>query len=564
MRRSILALASATIVATLAVAITSRNPSPSKPRTEPTRHATVEPDIANSFVAAPWTLPNRFRPEEPPGPTTDSIPTPVIEETTPASEENDPVVPRTRPPRKAGAPAGISLPAPRTSGSETEFLADAVFRKLDANGDGMLTRDEIPTAFRGEVNERGEIDSATFAKLFQTTVQKSIANQTIAVVAMAPPGGSTPTAFPAWFQTLDTDRDGQVSLFEWRAGGRSVAEFQQMDADGDGLLTRREVQTFVAQQKVSPPTAAAHTGPSTTDAAHPAPNAAKTSPGDTKPATPPSRADSLLTYYVTIASAAAPKSRPLVASAAPAPAKPAPAPPSPAKPAAPAAKPAPAQPSGTESATLPLPFTSNPYWVMRNDQNLKALSTGTHPSVLFLGDSITDYLQNGVGNPLWSTYFAPLPALDFAIGGIRTSHVLYQVETGQVLLAKPKVVVLLIGSNNLGIANQKPEEVAEGIEKIVDEIGAQLPNTRILLLGLLPRGASAKDAFRPKIAKVNRLIAGLADGKQVRYLDIGSFFLASDGSITPEIMPDGCHPSLLGYMIYTLAIWPTLTDMLKP
>jgi lysophospholipase L1-like esterase len=182
---------------------------------------------------------------------------------------------------------------------------------------------------------------------------------------------------------------------------------------------------------------------------------------------------------------------------------------------------------------------------------------------LFLGDSITDFLQNASGAPLWDEYFAPFGALDFAIGGIRTSHVLWQVETGQVMKANPKLIVLLIGSNNLGIAGQKPEEVAAGIETIVTELGVQMPKTRILLLGLLPRGAAANDPFRAQIAKVNSMIADLDDGNRVTYLDFGSVFVAKDGTIPAEVMPDGAHPSLVGYSLYTGEMWPTMIDLLK-
>ena len=158
--------------------------------------------------------------------------------------------------------------------------------------------------------------------------------------------------------------------------------------------------------------------------------------------------------------------------------------------------------------------------------------------------------------------YAPLGSLDFGIGGFRTSQVLWQVETGQVALANPRVVVLMIGTNNLALG-QSPQEVAAGIEKIVDELGAQLPKTKVLLLGILPRGASPADPARALIAQVNGLIADLDDGNRVTFLDIGASFLSRDGSIAPAVMPDAVHPSLWGYQIYTVDIWNTLTRLLK-
>src|SRR5207302_7005145 len=121
-------------------------------------------------------------------------------------------------------------------------------------------------------------------------------------------------------------------------------------------------------------------------------------------------------------------------------------PPPPAKPvakapaAAPAASPPPAPPPAlpppppppVEVATLPLPPTGNAYWETRNAQNMLELIAGDRPSVLFLGDSITDLIASGAGQPVWDAMYAPLGSLDFGIGGFRTSQVLWQVETGQV------------------------------------------------------------------------------------------------------------------------------------
>ena len=119
------------------------------------------------------------------------------------------------------------------------------------------------------------------------------------------------------------------------------------------------------------------------------------------------------------------------------------------------------------------------------------------------------------------------------------------------------VVVLLISTNNLGLG-QSPADTATGIAAIVSEIGTQLPYTRILLLGVLPRGQSPVDPFRAAVAKVNARIARLADGQRVHYLDIGPAFLQPDGTIAPQVMPDFLHPSLAGYRIYVAAIWQPL------
>jgi Ca2+-binding EF-hand superfamily protein len=46
---------------------------------------------------------------------------------------------------------------------------------------------------------------------------------------------------PRWFQALDRDGDGQVSLHEWRTAGRSLDEFDRYDLNGDGMITAEEI-----------------------------------------------------------------------------------------------------------------------------------------------------------------------------------------------------------------------------------------------------------------------------------------------------------------------------------
>ncbi|MBX9625925.1 MAG: hypothetical protein K2X82_19150, partial [Gemmataceae bacterium] len=53
--------------------------------------------------------------------------------------------------------------------------------------------------------------------------------------------GKLPPGLPGWFTELDTDKDGQVGLDEWRADGRKTEDFAALDTDGDWLLSPREL-----------------------------------------------------------------------------------------------------------------------------------------------------------------------------------------------------------------------------------------------------------------------------------------------------------------------------------
>jgi hypothetical protein len=89
-----------------------------------------------------------------------------------------------------------------------------------------------------------------------------------------------------------------------------------------------------------------------------------------------------------------------------------------------------------------------------------------------------------------------------------------------------------------------------------------LPSTQILLLGLLPRGQSPDAPLRQPIAEVNSLIADLGNEDHVTFVDFGGWFLQPDGTISPYMMADYTHPTLLGYEYYTAAIWGTIVQML--
>ena len=53
--------------------------------------------------------------------------------------------------------------------------------------------------------------------------------------------GKTPKELPGWFTELDSDKDAQIGLYEWRAAGMSIEEFLEKDLNSDGFLTADEV-----------------------------------------------------------------------------------------------------------------------------------------------------------------------------------------------------------------------------------------------------------------------------------------------------------------------------------
>lgn len=181
--------------------------------------------------------------------------------------------------------------------------------------------------------------------------------------------------------------------------------------------------------------------------------------------------------------------------------------------------------------------------------------------LVFLGDSITD-LWPRVGEWSWQK-LAPYKPANFGIEGDCTEHLLWRLDHGELDAISPKVVVLLIGSNNVFyFADETPKWTARGIEKIVTVIQERSPASKVLLLGIFPR--DEKDSrVRRTITAVNREIQRLDDGAHVRFVDIGAQFLDGDGNIPADIMPDKVHLSAKGYAIWYRSLESILPGMLK-
>jgi len=220
--------------------------------------------------------------------------------------------------------------------------------------------------------------------------------------------------------------------------------------------------------------------------------------------------------------------------------------------------------AGANTATEPVPRDA--HW-LQHHESLAARARQGGVDVLFLGDSITDFWQTR-GKAVWEKYFVPLHAADFGINGDRTQHVLWRLDQGELDGIQPKVVVLLIGTNNTGLEKDRPVprnttvEAIAGVKAVVAELRSRLPAAKILLLAILPRGLK-DDPIRAQIREVNAAIAGLDDGKSIRFLDIGARLTAADGTISTEIMPDLLHPSEQGYAILADAIQGPLAELLR-
>ncbi|OWU65288.1 MAG: hypothetical protein CBB60_005475 [Armatimonadetes bacterium Cent15-Ar3] len=200
------------------------------------------------------------------------------------------------------------------------------------------------------------------------------------------------------------------------------------------------------------------------------------------------------------------------------------------------------------------------WWKDRHDRCVAQTKQGGH-ELIFIGDSITQGWEGG-GKATWDKYYGSRKAANYGFSGDRTEHVLWRMENGEIVGEKPKVAVMMIGTNNIGHGSSDAAATALGVKTIVGKLRTAMPATKILLLGIFPRGATATDKMRMDVASATAQFSSLADGKNVFFLDIGRAYVSKDGDMWKGLMPDLLHPNPAGYEIWAKAMEPTLKNLL--
>ncbi len=234
--------------------------------------------------------------------------------------------------------------------------------------------------------------------------------------------------------------------------------------------------------------------------------------------------------------------------------------------------PAPAAPAAPVDASAPIEKTDPSGRFRKMHESFLARGKEGPIGVLFLGDSIT---QGWTKAPhIWEAYYGKMQPANFGIGGDQTQHVIWRIANGELDGISPKVVVLMLGTNNT--ATHTAEQIAAANRKIVAMIRAKLPQTKVLVLAVFPRGArkdaagkvteaAIADATKRMaiIEGVNADLAKLDDGQMVRFLNINEVFVGQDGKIPFALMPDQLHPNAAGYQLWADAMKGKLAEMMK-
>src|SRR6266568_6719560 len=164
-------------------------------------------------------------------------------------------------------------------------------------------------------------------------------------------------------------------------------------------------------------------------------------------------------------------------------------------------------PVHANTAIVPVKHTGK-----RTDDVIQRAKDNPGPcDIAFIGDSITQGWE-GAGKNVWAKYYGSRKCLNFGVGGDRTQHVLWRFEQGQLDGLKPKAAVLMIGTNNSNKEDNTEADILEGVQAIVKQIRTRLPDTKLIVLGIFPRGKTFSTQ-RGKILQVNQALEKLADNK---------------------------------------------------
>lgn len=213
---------------------------------------------------------------------------------------------------------------------------------------------------------------------------------------------------------------------------------------------------------------------------------------------------------------------------------------------------------------------NNAKWWQDTHKRINEDVANNKVDLLFVGDSITHWFrkmpwhnEKTCGMNVWRDYYKKRNAVNTGIMADKTQHVLWRLRNGNLKNIQPKCAVVMIGTNN--VAHQEtPLQTAEGIRAIIECIHEHCPDTKILLLGIFPRGKTIKDKARLQNDKVNKIISGYDQLYPfLTYLDIGDKFLNSDSSVNKDLLHDHLHPNAKGYKVWAEAMEPTLEKLMK-
>ena len=231
-----------------------------------------------------------------------------------------------------------------------------------------------------------------------------------------------------------------------------------------------------------------------------------------------------------------------------------------------------ASPSAAASALAAAPAPHGP--TIPSDDNYKsharfnqqceaqvAAMKGKPVDVIFIGDSITQNFVNEptstwpmAGKAVWDAHYAGRHVLNFGVGADRTENVLWRLDHMDIREFRPRVAVLMIGTNN---TRDTPEAIAAGVKAVIKKTQDTFPAVKIILVSILPSARATQ-----KMADANKIIQTFGDGRSVYYFDLASK-MTPEGDSWKGVGRDHLHLMPEGYELWATEMEPLLNTLLS-
>jgi lysophospholipase L1-like esterase len=171
----------------------------------------------------------------------------------------------------------------------------------------------------------------------------------------------------------------------------------------------------------------------------------------------------------------------------------------------------------------------------------------TADTIVFLGDSLT---QEGD----WAAWFPEANTINLGIGGSTTDDVLGRLD--EVVAAQPDEIVLLIGTNDLGM-RRSVESMVRNIQSILVDLRRDLPGSRMLVQSIMPRGRE----FADRIREANIHLRQFSATVHAQFLDLWPTMALDDGELNPIFSDDRLHLNDTGYEAWLSELRPALVRL---
>lgn len=205
-------------------------------------------------------------------------------------------------------------------------------------------------------------------------------------------------------------------------------------------------------------------------------------------------------------------------------------------------------PVGKISTTKPVSQRREPYiyeWKKRHSNILQSIQS-QHPKKVIIGNSITHYWGGEPGkengSQSWKKQMQPAGFLNLGYGWDRIENVLWRVYHGELDGYQAEEVVLMIGTNNLGLSPDN--EIVGGLKFLLMQIKIRQPKAKIKVVGLLPRRDKEVE-----VKSINQQISRMVSLNNYTYIDVGYKLLSKSGKIDESLFLDGLHPNEKGYSL---------------